>query len=136
MTGLSLMTCDTSLILGQNGIWGDLPTVSEEGVARFGMLLGRYKQVRDDITATALHRGGPVGGNPEVYEKLHPATGRGAVCLFASARGTYTYITEAKVDPRLYATDGATVKIDAESRAVITVTFDKPSARIVYFGVE
>jgi alpha-galactosidase len=124
-----------SLILGQNGIWGDLPAISAEGVARFGTLLGLYKQVRGDITAATLRRSGPVGGNPEVYEKVNPATGRGAVCIFASAHGTYTYVTEAPVDPRCHATEGAHVTFDPAGRAIITATFDQPSARIVYFGV-
>ena len=39
-----------SLILGQNGIWGDLLHVSDSGVAFIGSTLARYKQVRDDIT--------------------------------------------------------------------------------------
>ncbi|TVQ22634.1 MAG: hypothetical protein EA382_11645, partial [Spirochaetaceae bacterium] len=39
-----------SLMLGQNGIWGDLLSVSEEGVSFFGRTLSRYKRVRDAIT--------------------------------------------------------------------------------------
>jgi hypothetical protein len=35
-----------SLILGQNGIWGDLPGVSAEGVALIEETLAHYKQVR------------------------------------------------------------------------------------------
>jgi hypothetical protein len=37
-----------SLILGQNGIWGDLLNVSDSGAAFIGSTLARYKQVRDD----------------------------------------------------------------------------------------
>ena len=51
-----------SLILGHNGIWGDLLTISKEGVARFGKLLAYYKQVRDDITEAHPVRSGVVGG--------------------------------------------------------------------------
>ncbi len=55
-----------SLVLGQNGLWGDLLRLSEEGIARFGEALAAYKQVRDDITRATLTRTGMVGGSPEV----------------------------------------------------------------------
>ena len=38
-----------SLVLGHDGIWGDLLSVSPEGVARIGKLLGLWRQVRDSI---------------------------------------------------------------------------------------
>ena len=124
-----------SLILGQNGIWGDLLTISDAGIGRFGQLLGRYKQVRDDITAASPVRYGGVAGSPEVHEKIAD-TGRGAVCLFSSASGTYTYVTAHPVDQRIFATEGAAVTCDAAGRAVITATFTTAGAKIVYFGVE
>ena len=65
--------------------WGDLLNITEAGIARFGAALGHYKQVRDDITRATLRRTGAVGGSPEVYEKIDPATGRGVVSAFASA---------------------------------------------------
>ena len=44
-----------SLILGQNGIWGDLLSISSDGVTRMARLIAAYRQVRDDVTsATAL----------------------------------------------------------------------------------
>ena len=125
-----------SLILGQNGIWGDLPAISEEGVERFGELLRLYKKVRDDITESPLRRTGTVGGSPEIYEKIHPRTGKGAVCLFSSARGEYTYVTEHPVYTRSLKTEGAFVTLDGECRAVITAHFDRPGAKIVFFGVD
>jgi alpha-galactosidase len=125
-----------SLILGQNGIWGDLPTISQEGVERFGAILGRYKQVRDDITNASPVRSGPVGGDPEVHEKIDAITRRGAVVLFASHAGTYSYLTENTVAATCWCTEGVTVERDPQGRATITATFDKPNARIVFFGVE
>src|SRR3954454_24351038 len=47
----SQMVNVASLILGQNGIWGDLPKVSEAGIAGIAEIIRRYKEVRDDITA-------------------------------------------------------------------------------------
>jgi len=124
-----------SLILGQNGIWGDPLSVSPEGIERFGRLLGLYKQVRDDITQSYPVRCGSVAGSPEVHEKINPATGRGAVCIFSSAAGRYTYVTANGIDSRIWHTDGIRVETDKRGRAKIEATFDGPGAGIVYFGV-
>ncbi len=123
-----------SLILGQNGIWGDLLTISEDGIARFGELLGLYKQVRDDITAASPVITGRAGGSPEIYEKI-AGNGRGAVCLFASAAGRYSYITVRSVEQNFAATDGVEVTFDAQGRAMLTCDFAGAGAKIVYFGV-
>ena len=125
-----------SLILGHNGIWGDLPAMSKDGVKRFGDVLGLYKQIRDDITVAQPVRAGMCGGSPEVHEKINAATGRGAVCLFAAVAGNYTYVTEHTVAAgKPWHTDGVTVHRDGAGRAILTVEFTKPGAAIVFFGV-
>jgi alpha-galactosidase len=128
--------CLASLVLGQNGIWGDLPALSESGVARFGETLARYKQIRDDITAAYPVRSGDIGGSPEVHEKIYDATGRGVVCLFASTSGTYTYVTENTVSREgVWHNDGVTVGFDPQGRAVIEATFGHGQfAKLVFFG--
>lgn len=125
-----------SLVLGQNGIWGDLLRLSEEGIARFGAALGAYKQVRNDITRATLARTGTVGGSPEVYEKIAPDTGRGVVSVFAGARGTYTYLTHAPVRPQTWAMPGVAVTPLPGGTARVDVTFDAPGGKCVFFGVE
>lgn len=122
-----------SLILGHNGIWGDLLSVSDAGIERFAALLGAYKRVRDDITRAELRRSGPVGGSPEVYEKIDSATGRGAVVLFALAPGSYTYLTTQR-PVEAFVSFGARVQIDSAGYARIDATFERPSAAIVLFG--
>lgn len=130
-----------SLILGHNGIWGDILAITEEGVERFGRLLGLYKQVREDITESTLIATGSPGGNPEIYEKIS-SRGRGVVCVFATmspcadVRGGYTYVTHHPVSREYVAVpDGVEVSFDAAGRAVIRCMFGGPSAKIVYFGV-
>lgn len=125
-----------SLVLGQNGIWGDLLRLSEEGVARFGAALAAYKQVRDDITRATLARTGDVGGSPEIYEKIATDTGRGVVSVFASARGTYTYLTHLPASTDTWAVPGVTVQPLAGGLARIDVTFDAPGGKCVFFGVK
>jgi alpha-galactosidase len=130
-----------SLILGQDGIWGDLPAISEKGVALFGSVLGKYKEVRDDIAEAYPVEGGPVGGTPEVHEKIAP-NGRGVVVLFAN-HGTYRYITANQADRHVWHDEGTTVTFDDAGRAVITADFTlqpgpfpKAGAHIVFFGVD
>jgi alpha-galactosidase len=139
--GNNQMLSLASLVLGQDGIWGDLPAISERGVALFGSVLGRYREVRDDITEAYPVDSGPVGGAPEVHEKIAPS-GRGAVVLFAS-RGTYRYITLNRADRRVWHDEGVTVAFDDAGRAVITADFaaqagpfPKAGAHIVFFGVD
>lgn len=125
-----------SLILGQNGIWGDLPAISKEGIDFFNKSLGYYKQVRDDMTETAMKRDGAVGGSPEVYEKINPETGRGAVVVFSSHAGSYSYITRMSPDQKTWNTEGVDLSFDNEGRAVIKTKFSKAGAKIIYFGVK
>lgn len=126
-----------SLVLGQNGIWGDLLGVSDEGVARFGDTLARYKQVRDDITEAPLVQTGALGGSPEAYEKIKPETGRGVVCIFASATGAYVYVTENAVAEEQWVSGDATavtITRDAVGRARLDVRFAGAGAKIIFFG--
>ena len=125
-----------SLILGQNGIWGDLPKVSDSGVAYIGAMLAMYKQLRDDITQSDPVVTGVVSSSPEIHEKISAATGRGAVVIFATRSGEYRYITINKVANEHWTSDGVTVTQDSEGRAKIEATFEKPGAKIVFFGVQ
>ena len=103
-------------------------------VRRFAEALAAYKQVRDDITATAAVRTGAVGGSPEVHEKIDPETGRGAVSLFASAAGTYTYVTHAPTSHRCWNNPNVvSIARDNEGRAELTVKFERPGAGLVFF---
>lgn len=125
-----------SLILGQNGIWGDLLKISPEGIGFFNETLGYYKQVRDDITKATIIRDGAVGGSPEVYEKINNENGKGAMVVFSSHKGSYEYVSRSKPDPKNWATKGVDLTFDKEGYAVIKVSFEKAEAKIIFFGVE
>ena len=137
-----------SLILGQNGIWGDLPNISEAGVERFSAALSKYKEVRDDITKSHPVRTGRTGGSPEIHEKIAADSGRGVVVIFYNYKnawrrsgenafpGEFTYITENPVDKKFWTNPGADVQFDDKGRAIITAKFSGPGAKILLFGVE
>jgi alpha-galactosidase len=123
-----------SLVLGHNGIWGDLLRVSPEGVDRIGGLLAAYKQVRDDITAAPSVRTGEVGGSPEIHEKISPKTARGAVVIFANAQGTYEYVTSHPASSVLAKTGGIAVESIEGGKALVRAHFGAgQSAQIVFF---
>lgn len=134
-----------SLILGQNGIWGDLPGLNPEGVTLFRTLLDKYKNVRNDIAVAPPVRQGSIGGALEIHEKINPGNGRGAVVIFATGTGTYHYVTGQPVDGSYWATEGVDVVLLPDGRANISAKFvnerkwgDDPEnyewAKIVYFG--
>lgn len=123
-----------SLILGQNGIWGDLPAVSPAGRARFAEILGKYKAVRDDITAEAAIKTGTTGAGFECYEKIYSKTGRGVVCVFSTVRDTFRYVTEKMTDQKVWSSVPATVTHLEDGTAMIEITFGEPGAAMVFFG--
>jgi alpha-galactosidase len=125
-----------SLILGQNGLWGDLLGVSDSGVAYIAGVLGKYKQVRDDITESDPIVTGIVSGSPEIHEKVSTTTGRGEVVIFATVPGSYEYVTRHKVADKNWASEGVAVLRSMDGNTKITATFNQPGAKVVFFGVQ
>lgn len=126
-----------SLVLGHNGLWGDLPAVSPAGVARIRATLDRYRRVRDAITRADPARVGVVGGSPEVHEKL--SAGAGVVCVFATQPGTWQHVTRGAVRDAGWCLDpgpGGTLRVERlpGGNARITAEFRVPGARAVFFG--
>ncbi|MEP7279607.1 MAG: alpha-galactosidase, partial [Bacteroidota bacterium] len=125
-----------SLILGQNGIWGEILKTSPEGTKLFGDVLDKYKQVKYDITAAPPTSYGTPGDLVEIHEKINPVNGKGAVVVFGIKRIEVTYITKEKVNPKFWNTEGVSIGLDAKGRAIIKATFSETGAKIIYFGVE
>jgi len=122
-----------SLILGQNGLWGEILKTSPEGIQFIHNILEKYKQVREDVTASDPVRTGEPGYSSEIVEKINGQNGRGEVVLFSNG-GHYRYITEHRVDKKIWCTEHTRVSFDAVGRAIIDTDFDSSSARIVFFG--
>ncbi|MFD2613931.1 alpha-galactosidase [Paenibacillus gansuensis] len=126
-----------SLMLGHNGIWGDLLSVSEEGTDRLGRILGTYKKIRNEITAGSMTRYGKVGGSLEVYEKICGETGKGVIVLFAAVPGKQRYLSaSSQLVRKVWHTAEAAVSFTEDGSVIVDVEFDKPGAAIVFFGVD
>jgi len=123
-----------SLILGQNGIWGDLPKVSEAGVQWIGEVMGRYKQVREDMAESDPIRTGEVAGVYEVHEKISNSSNRGAVVLFSATKGRIVYVTEHTPKQTFWATPGTKISFDGQGHAVLENDMESGAA-IAFFGV-
>jgi alpha-galactosidase len=124
-----------SMILGQDGIWGDLTAISPQGIETLGGLIARYKLVRDDMAESDPIVTGQLSGSPEIHEKISSQTGRGAVVVFVTTPGTYEYTTRHRVSNDHWSSAPVQVEQLAGGLARITATFTEPGARIVYFGV-
>lgn len=122
-----------SMILGQDGIWGDLTAISPEGVRTMAALIRSYKQVRDDMASADPIVTGLLSGSPEIHEKI-AANGRGAVVMFATVPGNYEYTTRHTVVTEHGSGSSVRVRQLPGGQARIIATFHEPGARIVYFG--
>ncbi len=125
-----------SLILGQNGVWGEILKTSDQGVLLFDSVLTKYKQIRNDITQAKMVMTGEPGGSPEIYEKINPITGKGCVVIFANEKGKHSYITASKVNPSYWHNEQVEIRFDKVGRGIIDVEFTSPSAKIIFFGVK
>lgn len=78
---------------------------------------------------------GAIGGSPEVYKKLIPVTGKGAVVIFSGYAGNYSYITRQKPDQKTWKTREVDLLFDNVGHAVIFSKFLEAEAKIIFFGV-
>ena len=121
-----------SLMLGQNGVWGDILSLSDSSVHVFAGLMEKYKRVRDDMEEASMIRTGLPGQSPEIYEKINPANGRGAVMLFSNESGDYDYITQHVTDMNYQVSGDVTLIRDGKGRAVIHFHMEGASAAMVF----
>lgn len=122
-----------SMILGQNGFWGDLPGVSEEGVCRIRGVLDVYKRVRDDITAAYPVVIGRPGELLEVHEKINEKNGRGVVVLFSNHKGSFRYRLQSKKLAEKVTVWGSVSLSHIGDDVYLDAAFDAHGAVIVFF---
>jgi alpha-galactosidase len=122
-----------SLVLGGNGIWGDLLALDEADVGLLSAHIGTYKKVAEAVTRAYPRVRGFIGSSPEVHEKLEPETASGLVAFFTVAPGTVTHLTQPLQLTGLEELEGADHwERTPEGRLKITVCLERNDARVVY----
>lgn len=125
-----------SLILGQNGIWGEILKTSSEDTQVFRDILGKYKQVKFDITAAQPVNYGSPGELVEIHEKINSENGKGVVVIFGINKREVTYVTKSKANTKTWNNEDVSITFDKEGRAVIKASFSETGAKIIFLGVE
>ena len=123
-----------ALMLGGNGIWGDLLALSETEITALAEPLRDYKRVADAVTKAYPRVTGFTGSSPEIHEKLNAETGTGIVVFFTFAQGEFIYVTQAlpaAATPQIKGADAWERLPD--NRVKITVTLARDGARTVFF---
>jgi len=125
-----------ALLLGHNGIWGDLLAVSALGVQRIATVLRHYRSVRHAVTRAYPRVVGRPGGSPEIHEKLHD--GRGLIAIFATLPGTWQHTTAHPVSSHWWSAPATAGNVEViclvDGRARLTAVFKRPGAHLVLFG--
>src|SRR5207248_4223641 len=71
-----------SMMLGGNGLWGDLLDLSEGDMALLSEHVSHYKRVAEGATGAYPRVRGFAGSSPEIYEKIDPETATGLIAFF------------------------------------------------------
>jgi alpha-galactosidase len=130
---LSMRNSLASLVLGGNGIWGDLPALGEKEVRFWAENLADYKRVAAAASRAYPVMRGFVGASPEIHEKIDPVTGKGFVSFFTVTEGEFTHLTQPANFAGLSAVKGADHwEATPDGRIKITVKLGRDDARVVF----
>ena len=122
-----------ALMLGGNGVWGDLLGLSEADLSLLAEHLAGYKRVAHAVTRSYPRVRGFAGSSPEVHEKIDPVTASGVVIFFTVTPGTITHLTQPLDMARLETVKGAQAwETTPDGRLSITVNLERNDAKVVY----
>ena len=122
-----------ALMLGGNGIWGDLLSLSQADVALLREQLVDYKRVAEAVTRAYPRQRGFIGASPEVYEKIDPASASGVIVFFTVTPGTMVHLTQPLDLQRLEGVKGAREwERTPDGRLRVVVDLERDDARVVY----
>ncbi len=120
-------------MLGGNGIWGDLLSLSTDDINLFNSVLGKYKQVAGSVTRSHPKVKGFIGSSPEIYEKIDYNKLEGMIAFLTRVGGTYVHITDIIDQNKFSHVDGADdFELTADGRLKITVKLNDNESRPVF----
>ncbi len=124
----------TALMLGGNGIWGDLLALSPAEIDLLAGALQNYRRVAAAVTAASPRRIGFAGSSPEIVEKIDPQSASGMVAFFTVAAAEVTHVTQKLAIDELREVVGADAwEILPDGRVRLTVRLERNGARPVFF---
>ena len=131
---LSQQNSIASMLLGGNGIWGDLLSLTDEDIAVWSSNIADYKRVANAVNNSYPRTSGVIGSSPEIYEKLDPATASGIVVVFTIGQGAITHVTQPLNLPHDLEVKGADRwEALADGRIKLQINMTPNEARVVYF---
>ncbi len=123
-----------SMLLGGNGIWGDLLSLTAEDIELWSTGINDYKRVADAVNRAYPRCTGQIGTSPEVYEKIDPESASGMVVLFTANKGEVVYVTQPIDTMKLRELKGADRwELLPEGRVKLTVEMAANEAQVVFF---
>ena len=123
-----------SMLLGGNGIWGDLLSLTPEDIELWSTGINDYKRVADAVNRAYPKLTGQIGTSPEVYEKIDPVCASGMVVLFTANRGEVVYVTQPIDTMKLRELKGADRwELLPDGRVKLTVEMAANEAQVVFF---
>jgi len=122
-----------SLMLGGNGIWGDLLSLTDSDIKYFGDTLLKYKRIAKNITESYPRSKGFIGASPEIYEKIDYENAKGIICFFSTSEGNFIHITDKLNISNFSHVEGAEeYEITSEGRLKIKVNLTKDEGRFIF----
>ena len=125
-----------SLMLGGNGIWGDLPALSAEDRDFWASGLADYKRVAPAAQRAPDRLRGFIGSSPEIHEKVDPRTGVGLLAFFTVNPAEITHLTQPLVRPPARVRGADAWEVLPDGRVRLLIKLDRDGARSVFFFSE
>ncbi len=132
---LSQANAVAALVLGGNGIWGDLLSLSTEEIAQLAEPINDYKCVAQAVTNASPLVRGFAGSSPEVHEKLDARTASGLVAFFTVAAAETIYVTQPIAAEKLREVKGAIEwEVLPDQRVKLRVSLERNGAKVIFFS--
>ena len=122
-----------SMVLGGNGLWGDLSILTDEDINLISSTVDAYKKVAAAVSESPPRMSGFIGSSPEIHEKLDPESGQGLISFFTRAAGSFITVTQPIRSGIQCQVSGADHWQQLDNGSLrISVNLEKDDARVVF----
>ncbi len=121
-----------SMVLGGNGIWGDLVAMTDEDVEYFAQQIRSYKKVAHAVVKSYPRVVGTIGASPEIREKIDSESGTGLVVFLTVKEGTFSHVTQPLEWTDVVVEGADEWEVTAKGQLKLTVRLGRDGAKVVY----